>query len=304
MTTHFGDAATRVAGAPGAMAVVSDYLRLTKPRIVLSLLVTTAAAMVVAAGGWPGLGLLVATMVGGWCAAGGANAINQYIDRDIDAEMTRTTGRPVVAGTVTPARALTFGVVLGAVSALVLAAFANALAAALALSGLLLYVGLYTLWLKRSTPHNIVIGGAAGAVPPMVGWAAVTAEIGLPAITMFAIIFFWTPPHFWALALVLNRDYSAVRVPMLPVVAGEVETRVQVLLWSIVMTGVSLLPVAGGWAGGFYLAVALALGAALVGLSVWALRERGEIRRARSVFLYSLLYLMVLFAALAVDAAL
>ncbi len=304
MTTQLGDDAARLDVAHAALAAISDYLRLTKPRIVLSLLVTTAAAMVVAAGGWPGWSLFLATMVGGWCAAGGANAINQYIDRDIDAEMSRTTGRPVVTGSVTPGRALAFGVGLGVISAAVLAAFANALTAALALTGLLLYVGLYTLWLKRSTPHNIVIGGAAGAVPPMVGWAAVTAEVGLPAITMFAIIFFWTPPHFWALALVLNRDYSAVDVPMLPVVAGEAETRVQVVLWSVVMAGVSLLPVAAGWAGGLYFAVAIAAGLGLVGLSLWALAERGEIRRARTVFLFSLLYLMVLFAALAVDAAL
>ena len=303
MTTHFGDAATPVGDPRGVAGIAADYLRLTKPRIVLSLLGTTAAAMIVAAEGWPGLGLFLATMAGGWCAAGGANAINQYIDRDIDAEMTRTTGRPVVTGSVRPAGALAFGVALGALSAILLGVFANTLAAALALTGLLLYVGLYTLWLKRSTAHNIVIGGAAGAVPPMVGWAAVTPEIGLPAVTMFAIIFFWTPPHFWALALVLNRDYAAVRVPMLPVVAGESETRVQILLWSIVMAGVSLLPVAAGWAGGIYLVAALALGAGLVGVSAWARTEAGDVRRARAVFLYSLLYLMALFAALALDAA-
>lgn len=303
MTTHLGDAPAAMAESRGWADVARDYLRLTKPRIVISLLVTTAAAMIVAAGGWPGLGLFAATMFGGWCAAGGANAINQYIDRDIDAEMSRTTGRPVVTGSLTPARALIFGVALGVLSAVVLVAFANLLAAALAILGLLLYVGLYTLWLKRSTPHNIVIGGAAGAVPPMVGWAAVTGEVGLASITMFAIIFFWTPPHFWALALVLNRDYTAVRVPMLPVVAGERETRIQVVLWSVVMAGVSLLPVAAGWAGGIYFAAAAVLGVALIVLALWALPERGEVRRARTVFLFSLLYLMVLFAALALDAA-
>ena len=188
--------------------------------------------------GW----LLFWTMVGGYLAAGGANAINHYIDRDIDGRMSRTTGRPVVAGRVSPGRALAFGVALGALSALVLGVFANPLAAALALLGLALYVGVYTLWLKRTTVHNIVIGGSAGAVPPLVGWAAVTGDLGLSAWLLFAIVFYWTPPHFWALALILERDYAAAGVPMLPVVRGEAETKRQILLWSLCLLYTSPSP--------------------------------------------------------------
>jgi protoheme IX farnesyltransferase len=292
-------ASTRASGVP---TVARDYIRLTKPRIISLLLVTTAAAMFVAAGGVPELWELLWTMVGGYLAAGGANAINQYVDRDIDAGMSRTTERPVVSGTVSPARALVFGIALGAASAVVLGVFVNWLAAALAVVGLLVYVGVYTLWLKRSTPHNIVIGGAAGAVPPLVGWAAVTGDLSLTAWLMFAIVFVWTPPHFWALALLLRADYAAVRVPMLPVVSGDVVTRRQILLWSLVMTGVSLLPVATGAAGGLYLGAALALGAIFIVLAWRTDRERDGLRFARATFHFSLLYLALLFAALVLDA--
>jgi protoheme IX farnesyltransferase len=298
MTTRAAPAA--LAARP--LAVVADYVRLTKPRIISLLLVTTAGAMFVAAAGVPDGWLLVWTMIGGYLAAGGANAINHYIDRDIDGRMSRTTERPVVAGRVAPARALAFGIALGALSALVLGALANWLAAALALLGLALYVGVYTLWLKRTTVHNIVIGGSAGAVPPLVGWAAVTGDLGLSAWLLFAIVFYWTPPHFWALALLLQRDYRAAGVPMLPVVRGEAETRRQILLWTLVMVAVSLLPVASGAAGALYLGAALGLGAVFAALAA-GLARTGSVAWARATFHYSLLYLALIFVALVLDAA-
>lgn len=296
---------TRVAaqsGAAGALALAGDYVRLTKPRVISLLLVTTGAAMFIAARGVPDGWLLFWTLVGGYLAAGGAGAINHYIDRDIDRHMSRTDERPVVAGRVTPGHALAYGIVLGVLSAVVLVAFANVLAAVLALAGLGLYVGLYTMWLKRTTFHNIVIGGSAGAVPPLVGWAAVTGGLDLQAWILFAIVFYWTPPHFWALALILKRDYAAAGIPMLPVVRGDAETKRQVLLWSLVMTAVSLLPVAAGAAGGFYLVSALVLGGAFCVLA--ALLWCGEgLAWARATFHYSLLYLALLFVALAIDVA-
>jgi len=284
------------------LAVVNDYVRLTKPRIISLLLVTTAGAMFVAAGGVPDGWLLFWTMVGGYLAAGGANAINHYVDRDIDGRMRRTTERPVAAGRVAPGRALAFGVALGGLSALVLGLAANWLAAGLALLGLALYVGVYTLWLKRTSVHNIVIGGSAGAVPPLVGWAAVTGDLGLSAWLLFAIVFYWTPPHFWALALMLERDYAAAGIPMLPVVRGVDETKRQILLWTLVMLAVSILPVASGAAGVTYLVSALALGAVFLALAALLARDPG-IRWARATFHYSLLYLALIFVALVVDAA-
>ncbi|HWH14496.1 MAG TPA: heme o synthase [Miltoncostaeaceae bacterium] len=296
------DAVAPVPVPGGLRGLVGDYVRLTKPRVISLLLVTTAAAMFVAAGGVPGGWLLLWTLVGGYLAAGGANAINHFIDRDIDGHMARTAERPVVAGRVTPARALAFGIALGALSALVLTLAANALAAALALVGLAVYVGVYSLWLKRTTIHNIVIGGAAGAVPPLVGWAAVTGELSLYAWILFAVVFYWTPPHFWALALLLERDYAAAGVPMLPVVHGEETTRRQILLWTLVMVGVSLLPAAAGLAGAVYAASALVLGGVFALLALRLLRE-GTRRMARLTFHWSLLYLALLFVAMAVDAA-
>jgi protoheme IX farnesyltransferase len=284
------------------LAVAGDYVRLTKPRIISLLLVTTAGAMFVAASGVPDGWLLFWTMVGGYLAAGGANAINHYVDRDIDGRMRRTTERPVAAGRVAPPRALAFGVALGALSALVLGLAANWLAAGLALLGLALYVGVYTLWLKRTSVHNIVIGGSAGAVPPLVGWAAVTGDLGLSAWLLFAIVFYWTPPHFWALALMLERDYAAVGIPMLPVVRGVEETKRQILLWTLVMIAVSILPVASGAAGVTYLVSALALGAVFLVLAALLARDPG-IRWARATFHYSLLYLALIFVALVIDAA-
>ena len=296
------EAVPAVTVAGGVRGLAMDYVRLTKPRVISLLLVTTAAAMFVAAGGPPGHWLLVWTLVGGYLAAGGANAINHFIDRDIDGRMARTSTRPVVSGRVTPVRALAFGVGLGALSAVVLTLAANALAAVLALAGLAVYVGVYSLWLKRTSVHNIVIGGAAGAVPPLVGWAAVTGELSLYAWILFAVVFYWTPPHFWALALLLERDYRAAGVPMLPVVHGPAVTRMQVLLWSLVMTGVTLLPVAAGLAGALYGAAALALGAVFVWCA-WRLVREGTRRWARITFHWSLLYLALVFVAMALDAA-
>lgn len=290
------------ARAGGLMALIGDYVKLTKPRVISLLLVTTGAAMFIAEGGLPDGWLLFWTLLGGYLAAGGSGAINHYIDRDIDGHMSRTDERPVVSGRVAPANALVFGLVLGALSAVVLGLAANWLAAALALAGLVLYVGLYTMWLKRTTFHNIVIGGSAGAVPPLVGWAAVTGDLGLQAWILFAIVFYWTPPHFWALSLILKRDYAAAGVPMLPVVRGDQETKRQVLLWSLVMTAVSLLPVASGAAGAFYLVSALVLGGVFCALAFLLWRGEG-LRHARATFHYSLLYLALLFVALAIDVA-
>ncbi len=297
MTTRTADAE-----AAGIAAHIADYVRLTKPRVISLLLVTSALSMFIAQRGVPSLVLVFWTTVGGYLAAGGSNVINQFIDRDIDGRMGRTDGRPIVAGRITPARALVFGITLGIASAVVLGLAANWLTAALALLGILLYVGLYSLWLKRTTIHNIVIGGAAGAVPPLVGWAAVTGDLSAYAWMLFAIVFYWTPPHFWALALLIKDDYAAAGVPMLPVVHGEAATRRQVLLWTLVMTGVSLLPVAAGLAGVPYLVCALVLAAPFVIYAV-LLERRPERRWAKAAFHYSLLYLALLFVAMAVDAA-
>ena len=293
---------TRAVSAPTPWREVAlDYVRLTKPRVISLLLVVTVGAMMVAADGLPELTTLVVTVIGGYLAAGGAHSINQFADRDLDRHMTRTDARPVVNGRISPIRALVFGIALGLASFLLLGLLVNWLAAGLAMAGLVLYVGLYTAWLKRTTVHNIVIGGAAGAVPPLVGWAAVTGELGLTAWLMFAIVFYWTPPHFWALSLMLERDYARAGVPMLPVVRGERETRRQIVLWTLVMMGVSLLPAAAGVAGLTYLVAAALAGAIMLGLAFQLDREGG--RWARHTFSYSLLYLVIIFVALGVDAA-
>jgi protoheme IX farnesyltransferase len=276
-----------------------DYLALTKPRITLLLLATTATTMVVAAGGGFPLALLGYTMLGGALAAGAANAINMYWDRDVDSVMARTRGRPVPAGRIPPRRALGFGLALAALSVAVLGPLVNWLSAALALAGILFYVFIYTIWLKRSTPQNIVIGGAAGAVPPLVGWAAVTGGVAIPALLLFGIIFLWTPPHFWALALYRRADYAAAGIPMLPVVAGEGETRRQIVRYSVALVAVSLLLGPIGSAGAFYLVCAAALGAIFLYLA-FAL-GRAQARGAMRLFGYSVIYLALLFTALAID---
>jgi heme o synthase len=296
-------AGRRLASAPSrasALEIVRDYLALTKPRIIALLLVTTVATMLVADPAGPPLATVIWTMIGGYLAAGGAGAINHYLDREVDARMARTRRRPLVSGRIEPRHGLLFGIALGTLAFAQLAVTVNLLSAALAMVGLLGYVFVYTLWLKPLTPQNIVIGGAAGAVPPLVGWAAVTGGLSVDALYPFAIVFFWTPPHFWALSLLIKDDYARTGVPMLPVVRGEGETRRQIVIYSVILLAVSLLPVIGGLFGGLYLAAALALGGIFC---VLALRLRANPSKAIALrlYLYSLAYLALLFAAMAAD---
>jgi len=277
------------------------YLALTKPKVIVLLEVPTLAAMLIAGPTWPAATLVIATLVGGALAAGGAAAINCYLDRDIDAVMgSRTQRRPIPAGLVSPGQALAFGLALAVASFAILLLFANALAAFLAQIALLIYVLVYTRWLKRTTPSNIVIGGAAGAIPPLVGWAAVTGDVGPAAWLLFAIIFFWTPPHFWALSLLIRQHYERARVPMLPVVRGDAETRRQIVYYTVQMVCVTLLMFGLRYAGGFYLGAALVLGAIFLYLAARLWRE-ATTRAAARLFHYSMLYLWLLSAALVVD---
>jgi protoheme IX farnesyltransferase len=284
--------------AHGVRRLVADYVTLTKPRVQLLLLLTTVATMLVA--GSPSVGLILLTLLGGALSAGGAGAVNHWYDRDVDALMARTATRPVPSGRVTPQAALTFGIVLAALSFAELSLTVNLLAACLALSGFLGYVFVYTLWLKRSTPQNIVIGGAAGAVPPLVGWAAVTGSLDPAALYLFAIVFYWTPPHFWALSLLMKDEYAKVGIPMLPVVRGEEETRRQITLYSALLVAVTLLPFAGQLFGGVYAAAAGLLGVAFMTLAI-RLQRRPDRRAALRLYLFSLLYLALLFTAMVVD---
>jgi heme o synthase len=278
-----------------------DYVTLTKPRIMSLLLVTGLGAMFVGAKGAPSAWLAVVTMSGLALACGGASALNHVLDRDIDKLMgKRTRARPLAAERMPAARALEFGLTLSAFSFVLLASLVNVLTAVLALVGNLFYVLVYTRWLKRSTPQNIVIGGAAGAVPPLVGWAAVTGNLTLPALWLFLIVFFWTPPHFWALALLIRRDYEAARIPMLPVVRGVRETTRQIVLYAVVLVGVTVVPFLWGPLGLVYLCAALLLGAAFIWLAL-SLRRNATSRGAALLFHYSLLYLALLFVAMAVD---
>jgi protoheme IX farnesyltransferase len=257
--------------------------------------------MILAAQGMPPIGLMIATLVGGTVAAGSANAINMYLDRDIDGIMRRTRSRPIPAHSVTPDHALRFGFVLGAVSYFFLSTTVNVLAATLALSAIAFYVFVYTMWLKRTTTQNIVIGGAAGAVPALVGWAAVTGTLAAPAWILFAIIFVWTPPHFWALSIRFQGDYAAAGVPMLPVVKGEDETRRQIFLYSLVLFGTTLLLYPIGGMGTIYLSTAIVLGGVFVYRALRLWREPDP-DRAWGVFKYSIVYLAALFGAVAIDA--
>ena len=283
-----------------ALAVARDYLALTKPRIIALLLVTTVATMLVADPAGPPIAIVVWTMLGGYLAAGGAGAINHYLDREVDARMARTRQRPLVSGRIEPRHGLLFGIALGVLAFIQLAITVNLLAAALAMAGLLGYVFVYTMWLKPLTPQNIVIGGAAGAVPPLVGWAAATGGLSVDALYPFAIVFFWTPPHFWALSLLIKDDYARTGVPMLPVVRGEDETRRQILIYAVVLLAISLLPVIGGLFGAIYLAAALLLGAGFCALAL-RLRAQPTKRAALRLYLYSLVYLALLFTAMAAD---
>jgi protoheme IX farnesyltransferase len=296
------------AGPPSHRAaepsLIRDLVTLTKPRIISLLLVTTVFPMFITDLGMPPPSLVLWVLLGGYLMAGGANAINMWFDRDIDTHMVRTKLRPIPSGRISPAAGLAFGVGLGAVAFFIFYRFVNPLAAWLALSGLLFYVVIYTMWLKRSTTQNIVVGGAAGAFPPLVGWAAMTGRIDLAAIYLFAIIFYWTPPHFWALALIKQRDYANAGVPMMPVVRGEHRTKVEMLLYTLFLLPLTLMPSFFGALGPFYLVAAALLGARLLWYCVKLLREDGVTPTAWKMYKYSLLYLALLFAAMGVDRAL
>jgi heme o synthase len=287
--------------APSGGGSLRAYVALTKPRIIELLLVTTIPTMVLAQRGIPSLWLMAAVITGGTLAAGGANAINQFVDRDIDDVMRRTRHRPLPRHAVEPRSALIFGVVLSVISFVWLVMTVNLLSALLAASAIGFYVFVYTLWLKRSTPQNIVIGGAAGCVPVLVAWAAVTGTIGVPALVLFAIVFYWTPPHFWALALRFKGDYAAANVPMMPVVRGDAETARQIVIYTLLLFAVSLLlfPTAG--MGLIYLVAAITLGAAFVWYALRVFRDASDGKAAIGLFRYSISYLTLLFAAVAVD---
>jgi protoheme IX farnesyltransferase len=278
--------------------LVSDYVDLTKPKVQSLLLLTTVATMEVA--GDPSVGRVALTCAGGYLSAGGAGAINHYWDRDIDGRMRRTANRPVPSGRVSPAAAVRFGIGLQVLSFVLLSLTVNVLAASLALGGFVGYVGVYTMWLKRRTPHNIVIGGAAGAMPPLVAWAATRGSIGWTAVYLFAIVFYWTPAHFWALSLLMKDEYAEVGIPMLPVVRGEQETRRQILLYSMLLYAVSQLPFCVGVFGGFYLAASMLLGLAFIAGAV-LLYRRADRKTALRLYLFSMLYLALLFASMVLD---
>jgi heme o synthase len=292
------ETAVVAAQRPATLAVLRDYLTLTKPKVQSLLLLTTITTMYVA--GDPSIGLVLLTCLGGALSAGGAGAINHAVDRDIDRTMARTADRPVAGGRVSPAAAIAFGASLGAASFLLLSLAVNPLAASLSLAGLLGYVCVYTLWLKRRTPQNIVIGGAAGAVPPLVAWAAVTGGLSGTALYLFAIVFFWTPPHFWALSLLMKSDYERAGVPMLPVVRGEDETRRQILLYTVLLYAVTQLPFCAGGFGVEYLVASMSLGAAFIYCAVRLLRAADR-RWALRTYLFSLVYLALLFVAMPLD---
>jgi heme o synthase len=277
-----------------------DYLTLTKPRVMSLLLLTALGGLFVGERGVPPLGLILATLGGLALACGGASALNHVLDADIDKFMKRTDRRPVATGRVAPERALEFGLALSALSFVVLTSFVNVVAALLAVFGNLFYVLVYTRWLKRSTPQNIVIGGAAGAIPAVVGYSAATGNLALPALFLFLIVFAWTPPHFWALALLIRRDYEAANVPMLPVVRGEHRTAVAIVRYTILLVGITLLPFFFADLSWVYLGAAIGLGAGFLALSVMLLRDTTS-ERARSVFTFSMSYLALLFVAMAVD---
>jgi heme o synthase len=283
------------------LRIAGDYLALLKPKIILLLVVTELSAMIVAARGWPAPGVLIGSLLGGALAAGGASAVNCWFDRDIDQLMARTRRRAIAAGRITPATGLVYGITVGLAGVGLIAATSNLLAAALALAGGLVYVFVYTMWLKRSSTQNIVIGGAAGAFPPLVGWAAVNGSLSPLAWVLFAIVFVWTPPHFWALALLLRRQYSAARVPMLPVVAGEERTRRSILIYTVLLFAISLLPLAS--LGAVYGAAAIVLGAAFLWLAVRA-STRQDGPSAVALFHYSLIYLALLFMSAALASVL
>ena len=298
VSTRSVSAALPASVATGARQVVSDYLELTKPKVQSLLLLTTVTTMEVA--GNPSVSRIALTCLGGYLSAGGAGAINHVYDRDIDARMARTASRPIPAGRVSPRAGLVYGCTLAAASFLLMSLTLNVLAASLALAGFAGYVGIYTMWLKRRTPQNIVIGGAAGAIPPLVGWAATRGSLSWTAVYLFAIVFYWTPPHFWALSLLMKGEYEKVGVPMMPVVRGERETRRQILLYSLLLYAVTQLPFCAGAFGGIYLVASIVLGLAFVSGAVMLYR-RADRRTALRLYLFSLAYLALLFAAMVAD---
>ena len=289
------------AGASGALRtrqLVGDYVELTKPKVQSLLLFTTVMTMEVA--GNPSVAKVALTCAGGYLSAGGAGAINHYWDRDIDARMRRTAKRPIPSGRVSPAAAVRYGIALQVLSFVLLSLTVNVLAASLALGGFVGYVGVYTMWLKRRTPQNIVIGGAAGAMPPLVAWAATRGSLSWTAVYLFAIVFYWTPAHFWALSLLMKDEYADVGVPMLPVVRGEATTRLHIVLYAALLYSISQLPFCVGVFGGVYLAASMALGLAFIGGAVWLYRKADR-RTALRLYLFSMLYLALLFAAMVLD---
>jgi protoheme IX farnesyltransferase len=279
--------------------LLQDMVMLTKPRIISLLLVTTVAPMFVA--GSPSWDLVLIVLIGGYLMAGGANAVNMYMDRDIDDRMARTRLRPIPSGRMSPISVLAFGVALATAATFLFAYFVNVVSAALALAGFYFYVFIYTRWLKRTTPQNIVIGGAAGAFPPLVGWAAMTGRIDLAAVYLFLIVFYWTPPHFWALALLKQRDYTKAGVPMAPLVWGERETMNQMVWYTLILLPITVLPVTFGAFGWIYLVSALTLGLILLGAVIKMRAAKEWTAPAWWVYKYSLLYLALLFVAMAAD---
>jgi heme o synthase len=287
--------------APARPGMLKDFLMLTKPIVVLLLLVTTFAGMVIGAKAWPSLSLVFWTLLGGALAAGGSGAINQYLDREEDGKMQRTERRPIPSGRLTPGEGLAFGVAICLVSFYLMVAFVNLLAALLTLAGMIYYVLIYSIFLKKATVQNIVIGGGAGAIPPLVGWAASTGSLNIPSLFLFAVVFMWTPPHFWALALVKRKDYARAGIPMLPVIRGEVETRWQIMIYTVELVALTLLLPIFGLGSGIYLVSALFLGAALL-YSAWKVWRKGGNKLAWKMYRYSSMYLAFLFLALMVDA--
>jgi len=290
---------TAAVAAPSRSRLLA-FVALTKPRIIELLLVTTVPSMIVAESGLPSLWLMTATVVGGTLAAAGANAINMCVDRDIDRLMERTKNRPLVTGEVQPGEALAFAVALEVLAFVWLWGFVNLLSAVLAASATLFYVFVYTLWLKRTSTRNIVIGGAAGAVPVLVGWSAVTDSLGWPPIVLFGVMFFWTPPHFWALAIAKKDEYAKVGIPMLPVTHGNDLTRLFILLYTILLVLITLLPYSSGMSGLIYLVTAVTLSVTFVSYAIRLRKDTGTALAMR-VFRYSIDYLMILFAALLID---
>jgi protoheme IX farnesyltransferase len=287
--------------AAGARQLIGDYIELTKPKVQSLLLLTTVTTMEVA--GNPSVSKIALTCAGGYLSAGGAGAVNHYYDRDIDAQMRRTASRPIPAGRIAPRSALIYGFVLAGLSFALLSLTVNVLAATLALTGFAGYVGVYTVWLKRRTPQNIVIGGAAGAIPPLVGWAAVRGSLAWTAVYLFAIVFYWTPPHFWALSLLMKDEYKKVGIPMMPVVRGERETRRQILLYTLLLYAITQLPFCAGEFGGIYLVASMLLGWAFIAGAV-GLYRKADRRAALRLYLFSLMYLALLFGAMVADAKL